>query len=123
MAIRIIDKRAFLRTIHWDALAKSVTLEDALKVALQGQIQEVATGKVLTGATSNGTTVTFSMPGSSAGMTPQDIARMVASLFDLLESAKADLESPTDAAIFAEMMERLKPIANVHMDYGGLRCA
>lgn len=124
MAIQTIDKRALLRGIKWDADQNDLSLHEALGLALRGQIQEIATGKILTAATANGQSVSFALPASSAGMTPQDITRIVATLMDLYEEALAALPAdPTDAQVFTAMMNRLRAVRSVAMEFGGLRYA
>lgn len=122
--MQTIDKRTFLRGIKWDAEAGAMTLEAALKAALQGQIQEVATGKVLVGSTGNGQNVTFALPASSAEMSPSTVSRIISELYDLYEESSALVSDDTnDSLIFAQMMAALRPVRSFTMNCTNLRCA
>lgn len=121
MSVRTADKRNFLRGIKWDADDSRLSLQAALKAALRGQIQEVATGKVLVGTQANGQQVSFALPSSFDAPTAM---RVIGELVDLYEKSVAALESgSSDAVIFAEMMDRLKPIKSFSTDHSFLRCA
>jgi len=121
MSVRTNDKRAFLRGIKWDADDASLALKDALKAALRGQIQEVATGKVLVGSQGNGQSVSFALPSSFDAPTA---LRVVGELFDLYETSIAALDTgATDAEVFTEMMDRLQPVRSFTTDHSNIRIA
>ena len=122
MSARSIDKRTFLRGIKWDAERLAVTLADALKAALQGQIQEVSTGKVLIGTTGNGQQASFALP-SSGEMSPAAVTRIISELLDLYEESVPLVSDPdNDGLIFAQMMYALRPIRSIQTLHTNIRC-
>lgn len=121
MSVRTSDKRNFLRGIKWDADDARLPLRDALKAALRGQIQEVATGKVLVGTQANGQQVSFALPSSFDAPTAM---RVVGELYDLYEVSVAALTAgASDSLIFTEMMDRLVAVRSFSTDHSLLRYA
>lgn len=121
MSVRTTDKRALLRVIQWGAQSARTSLAVALQTALQGHVDEVGGGKVLVGTQANGQSVSFQLPASFDAVSAM---RAVSELYDLYEQSAAALDSgASDAAIFAEMMDRLKAVKTFQTDHRFLRCA
>lgn len=121
-------KRNLLRGIKWDSEAQGVRLETALKTAVRARYSETNTGNYLIGATGNGASVSFALPVASSAYTPDAVASAVSELYDLYESAIAELsadgnDEPTDAQVFARMMALLKPVRSMGSDYSQLQTA
>ena len=111
--------QAFLRCIAWDAADASISLADALKAAIRARYTETRTGKTLVGTSSNGTSVSFTVP---SGISPAEILGTLNYLYRLytITAAAADVGT-ADATLLATMLEELGPANSFTNDYSGLR--
>ena len=125
MAATTAFRRLFLRGLYAEATRLGLGLEAALTAAVGVNYSATKTGKVIIATGAAGRTVQFMLP-SSGGLTPVEIGELVSDLFDLFDSSKAalisaEIASPTDAQIFAEMKARLQPVTESRSDFMGLR--
>lgn len=86
-------------------------------------------------AIKSGTPASISANGHALGLrtdkdslSPEDLAGFGGELRDLYDTASAavvasGIASPTDAQIYAEMIDRLQPVTSFTSDYSTLRCA
>ena len=125
-------KRSYLRTQKWasEAASPAVSLYAQLKARLQtvqDSVQETG-GLLLTSTSTNGHSVGFSQPSELTALTPSRESELISELLDRWETAVEYLElavdytaTTNDAAIFSEMMARLKPVRKYGVDLTGLR--
>lgn len=124
MVVTTEFKRLFLRGLKWDATDASptITLAAALKAAAQAQLVQTSTGLALIATSGNGHSTTFSLPVSGRGAVPQEIAEMIEDLLTRYDAAVATLGgTPSDDAIFTEMMAMLQAVTEVSNDYRNMR--
>ena len=125
MAAATAFRRLFLRGLYTEATRLGLGFEAALTAAVGVNYAATKTGKVIIATGAAGRTVQFMLP-SSGGLAPVEIGELVSDLFDLFDSSKAalisaDIASPTDAQIFAEMKARLQPVTEFRTDWSGMR--
>lgn len=110
--------RLFIRGLQWDADESNTTFADALKVAARARLQESAKGKVLTGTTSGGTSVTFALP-PIGDLTADDLSDVCATLLDRVDEIKAAEPDVTDEALVAALLDRFPSIRVIGSDFRG----
>lgn len=116
--------RLWLRSVYAKVPSPYVTLLSALKAELQTRLDAVSGGTIVsTGA--NGHTTTLGP--SDRNLNPEDWAETISELLDLYDRSSSVLvssgiASPTDAQIYAEMMNRLQTVREVRADFTGIRC-
>lgn len=119
-------KRLFLRGISWDATDASITLTAALKAAARAQLTATATGATLIGTAGNGHSVTFQLPSSGQGASPQDITELCEELITRYDAAVVALvasgvASPSDDQILTEMLALMTAATEVYSDFTQMR--
>lgn len=113
-------RRVFLRSLAWDAEDNGIALHDGLKAAARASIADTGTGKVLVGATANGTAVSYQVPANGVHLSPVEIAETVEGFLTGYETAVAGLgESPTDTDILAAMLAAIVAVRSVSPDFSG----
>jgi hypothetical protein len=126
--VSTLYKRAFLRKLYNSSAETGESLQDVLQAASDGSIQSTpagvpTSGKVLTGSAANGHSYSWSVDPK---MDPVTVTELVEELFERYESAKAKLiecgnATPTDAQIYAEMVDKLNAVDSVANDFTDLR--
>lgn len=117
-------KRLFLRGIYATATAGEQSLSEVLNSLALGSYKANSAGKFISSSAASNRKVEFIVPPAGRGLTPSEIGEVLSQLLDLYDEAKAALVSvpiatPTDAQIFAEMMDRMKPRRLVRADHTG----
>lgn len=117
-------KRLFLRGIYATAQAGGQSLSEALNALALGSYTSTSSGKFITSTMAAGRKVDFIVPPAGRGLTPLEIGEVLAQLLDLYEVCDAALQtipiaSPTDAQLFAEIMDRLQPRRLVRATHTG----
>lgn len=110
-------KRLFLRGVKWDATG-TTTLADVLKALAQASYASTKAGevKVITGASVG--SVQYSLPQNGRGLTPETAAELIGEMLDRYDKAVSDLGgTPSDDAIYAEMMANLMPVRRTRPDF------
>lgn len=107
----------FLRGLYWDSEdSEGTSLMDALKAAARAKLEDTTDGRILTGTSGNGHNVSFMLPGSGRGATPQDIAELVNKLIRFYESAPAG----TDEEKLNWMLGRLVGRKRIGYNFRGM---
>lgn len=118
-------KRAFLRWIKYSAEKSGVSLMDALTAALVARVEDTSNGRILSGTSGNGHSVTFQVPSSADHLSPANITELCEELITRLEESAAYLSKTTtggdDGVLFADVLERLQPVKRMRHDYTLLR--
>ena len=110
-------KRAFLRAA-WEAAPDGAsTLLEYLTAALRGKIRDTSSGRIITGSTSSGTSVSFAIP-SSSGLSQQSLAELCEELITLYE----DTGLSDEAEVYALMLQLLRRPIDGGDNYNSLRC-
>lgn len=123
--VRTDIKRLWLRE-RWSTVPGTfATLAAALQDAAFSSLEGVKAGSI-SATSANGHSVQFASTQDNAG--PEDYAALGGEMLDLYDIASAALVSagyatPTDAQIYAEMLDRLQPVTSFRGDYSTLRCA
>lgn len=117
---------SYLKRIKWrqayrDSVAESVSFADKLTEIEESIAEEVDGGKDVASTTTGQRSVSF-----FKGVDTQDRAAFILELQDTYTEARQNLiedgtANPTDAQIFAEGDEYLKPCDDVEADYTNLR--
>lgn len=116
-------KRLWLRRQYALTTAGGGSTFATLELALQAEAfkrLDAVGGGLVASTSARDRSVAFS--NSNHGATTQDFAELGGEMLDLYETVYASLGgTPTDAAILAEMLYRLRPITETTNDYSGLR--
>lgn len=116
---KAVFKRALLRCIKWGSESAGISLEAALKAAMLARYSESSKGRFLIGTSGNGTSVSFAVP---TGLNPVDILETLEELYALYTLTEdADGGTPTDATVFATMLDELQEADSFFGDYTLLR--
>lgn len=124
LAASVPIKRLFVRVIYTGLAESGLSLSDTLMDLATGSYTETSKGKFITGSSAAGRTVSFQVPPAGRGLTQLEVAEIISELLDLYDETRAALvaygtASPTDAQIYAEMMDRLQQRRVVRSDFSG----
>jgi hypothetical protein len=116
-------KRAFMRALYDQREEQTgASLLRMLKDATKARYESTKAGKVLVSTAANGHSTTWEVPSD---LTPTEVFEMIGELRDRYDEAVARTGSETDgtedAAIYAEMMEKLNRVNYVVSDFRNLR--
>jgi hypothetical protein len=119
-------KRLFLQGLKWKSEDTGTTLFANIKASCQSQLEVTASGLVLVSGSGNGTSFSYVLPSGSSSVTPNDVADLNALMLWLYDKVKAALiaggkPTPTDAEIFAGMMDKLVSFPTIEPDYSCLQ--
>lgn len=124
-------KRLFVQGLKWDsedltASGTPTTFFQALKAAARARLVMTKDGRVLTGSSGNGRTVTFTLPMGGRDLTPTNIAELCGEILQRYDEAKASLiaagtAQPTDDQVYAELLAMLQPITESTPDFSEIR--
>jgi hypothetical protein len=94
---------------------------------LFARVNDTKEGKVLVGGSMGGKSVSYSIPSVIGTLSQGELTQMLSDLIDLYESVNTLLISsgiliPSDAEIFAEMLNRLKPVTSFQKSFQTIRC-
>lgn len=125
MAVSTPFARQYLRQIWADAQASSLTLAQKLSALSSAALANVSAGKTLSGTSSNGRSVQFTVPiGStknpSEGVTPTELLELLDRLQNLYDAAVTAGNS-TDATRYTYMLSNLVAVRSYRSDYQSLR--
>jgi hypothetical protein len=110
-------KRAQLRVTYSGLSGK--TLLEALQDKHGAVTSALESGNLISGSSANGIGASFDTKG---GINPAIALQAFDELLDLYDTCVATLTgSPTDAAIYAAMMDRLLPLRSYKTDFSMLR--
>lgn len=111
-------KRSILRRIKSSIAASGLTLREALE-AVSIEISAHAEGGYLVQSTSGaGHSNSFFVPmGMGAGLTPVTLAELYEELLDIYDAAAYALDSEDQDAIFSEMLDRLRGVRRVRVNF------
>jgi hypothetical protein len=108
-------KRAFLRRL-WESTDDSTTLKADLIAASVGQVSNLEAGYLIQSVSQAGHATSFSVPPGAA-LTPQTLAELCEDLLQRYDESAADLDSSDQAAIYADMLNNLRPIRRIRSDF------
>ncbi len=110
--------RLFIRGLAWDATAASATFAATLNLAARSRLTDSAKGKVLIGAGSGTTTVTYTLPPMGS-LSADDIAQVCSQILDQVDVIKAGSPSITDADLLIALLALYpaQPIRSVRQDF------
>lgn len=124
-------KRLFIQGLKWDSEdlttgGTPTTFYQALKAASRARLIETKDGRVLTGSSGNGKTVTFTLPMNGLSLTPTDIANLCGEILRRYDLAQADLiaagnATPSDDQIYAELLAKMLPLTESYCDFSSVR--
>jgi hypothetical protein len=117
VAVSSAFARGLLRSVYATVTSGS-TLLDKLTALNSEAVAAVQSGKVLQQTTGNGRSVTFQV-NASEGVTPTEMAEAYSQLLDHYDEA-VGAGNLTDAARYAFMMLRLKPVRSYRNDFSNL---
>lgn len=126
MALTTDYKRSQLRLIYLRlAPAAGKALQDYLLDALAALPSSVAGVGAVRSTAGNGHTVEF-FGANEGAVSLADAAALFSQLLDLYDQARAALVSagiatPTDAQIYAEMIDRLRDVSTEYSDFSDVR--
>jgi hypothetical protein len=112
--------RLFIRGLAWDAEEKGVSFCEALKCAARAKLTDTAKGKVLSGTTAGGSSVTFSLPPLN-GLSAVDIAEVCSLLLDRVDSILAKVPGASDAELQTALLASVVPVRSIPLNFTGLR--
>lgn len=108
MATTAAYRRLFLRSAYKSAVDSGLALSDVLLSLGINVINATKDGRVVVGASANGQSYSFQIPGTDQYITPQVLAELSSQLIDLHDRVKASLLSAglstADSAIFDAML-------------------
>lgn len=108
--------RLFIRGLAWDAAAASASFADTLKSAARAKLTDSTKGKVLTGTSSGGTVVTYTLPPLGT-LTGEDVAEVCSRLLDRVDIIKAADSNIDDEALVVALLAAFQPIRSVRQDF------
>ncbi|HTJ79698.1 MAG TPA: hypothetical protein VL357_11945 [Rariglobus sp.] len=102
----------FLRTLKWDAEARGITFQAALKEAAQARITATSEGLALVGTATDGSSVNYALPSPAAGMSlsPETLALMLGRIWDWVDEILAATPDITDNALLSALRARNQPV-------------
>jgi hypothetical protein len=116
-------KHAILAAIYFDAEDGLCSLKDGIKATLRARVTDAGGGKFLTGATANGHSYQWLVPGSGGEIGPTDMLELSAELWRRYNEAVIRLGGgqPSDHNIYREMADKMAAVDGYVMDYTALR--
>ena len=109
-------KRALLRSIYDGAKRSGASLTDALTAALVANYGDIGRGRVVTGTTVGGHSVSFTVVPS--GFSPAECVVAVEQILSLVETTEGGDPAPAnDAATFATVLRELQPVTEFTTDH------
>ena len=108
MATTAAYRRLFLRSAYKSATDSGLALSEVLLALGLNILNATKDGRVVVGASANGQSYSFQIPGPDQYITPQVLAELASQLIDLHDRVKASLLaaglSAADNAVFDSML-------------------
>src|SRR5690606_36776679 len=119
--------RLFIRGLAWDAVESGRTFVDTLQTASRAQLTSNSGGKVLTGTSAGGASVTYSLP-PMGDLTAGDLTEVCSQLLDEVELICAANADASDEQLVAALLAkfpaqpRLRGIRSFRPDFSRGLC-
>ena len=109
--------RLFIRGLAWDANESGRSLVDTLEIAAKARLTESSKGKVLTGTSSGGTSVTFTLPPLGS-LNADDVAEVCSRLLDEVDRLREENANITDDELKTGLLAAFPAIRMVRQNFG-----
>ena len=111
-------KRFLLRSIYDGAKRSGASLTEALTAALVSNYGDMGRGRIVTGTTVGGHSVSFQIPQLGYHVTPANVLEAIEELLSLVELTEDATPAPAnDAATFATVLRELQPVTEFTTDH------
>lgn len=123
-AASYLQKQAFVEELYDASVASGDSFLATIKAARKAAFEISSSGRVLTSSAANGHSHVFEL---LKAFSPIDALNLMQEIRNRYTEAneylveEEDIESPTDAQIYAEMIDKIHPVKDVLNDYYGAR--
>lgn len=98
--------------MKWDSEERGIPLRDVMKEIAQARLTATSEGLALVGTATDGSSVNYSLPAPSAGMSlsPETLAMLIGRILDWTDEIVAVTPAITDDALMVALRARNVPI-------------
>lgn len=109
----------FFRALKWDAEERGVGFRVVLKEVAKARVEGTSEGLALIGTATDGSSVNYSLPSPSAGMSlsPETLALMIGRIWDWVDEIVAVTPAITDDALLVALRARNVPVRSFRSNF------